>query len=242
MDTRDIFLCHADSDKELYVRPLASELRKWGVTFWLDEAEIRVGESIVVKISEGLSRSRFVVVFVTEEFLIRTWPQLELRSALEREASSGERTVLPIVSIPHELFVERFPLLRDKLYLRWTGNLAQIAKALVTSIGDSFEQHATLFFPVEYKGPVWIRFLQHLDNTGYEHQYALRWGPWLCKGTFYSFDPAVCFNMNKGPDLFAVPLLAAVSPACNVRAGVGSPPCYKSSDINHNWHWVLTEH
>lgn len=238
METRDVFLCHAHADKELFVRPFAAELHKWGVTFWLDEAEIGIGDSITRRVSEGLVRSHYVVVFVTENFLSRNFPHVELQSALNKEASSGELAVIPIVAIPHQLFANRFPLLRDKLYLRWTGDLPQMAEAILRTVGRRFEQSGTRFFPLEYTGPVWLRFLALPQSVGVDHRYVLRWGPWQCEGVFSPGRAAVCFNMTKGPDSFAVPLFIQVMPACQISTGTGAPPCDASTDINYNWQRV----
>src|SRR5262245_17579059 len=76
--SKDVFLCHASPDKDSYVRPLARELNARGVSFWLDEAEIAWGASITPKINQGLGTSRYVLVFLSEAFLERNWPQTEL--------------------------------------------------------------------------------------------------------------------------------------------------------------------
>src|SRR6266404_5136319 len=76
------FLCHASADKETYVRPFAAALTAGGITYWLDEAEVGWGDRITEKINEGLSHSHYVVVFLTEAFLKRKWPQTELGGAL----------------------------------------------------------------------------------------------------------------------------------------------------------------
>ena len=68
---RDVFLCHAHVDKEHFVWPLAEALGEYGVSCWLDEAEIRVGDHITERGNAGLRESRFVMVFVTPSFLER---------------------------------------------------------------------------------------------------------------------------------------------------------------------------
>jgi len=52
--SRDFFLCHSGADKARIVRPLSEELKKRGITFWLDEAEIAIGDSIITRVNEGL--------------------------------------------------------------------------------------------------------------------------------------------------------------------------------------------
>jgi hypothetical protein len=53
----DIFLSHSAKDKEV-VCTVAERLRADGVRVWLDEWEIRPGDSIPAKIEDGLEHSR----------------------------------------------------------------------------------------------------------------------------------------------------------------------------------------
>ena len=72
----DVFLSHSSKDKAV-VRPLAERLRKDGVKVWLDEWEIRVGDSVPAKIEEGLERSRVLVLCMSANAFGSDWAQLE---------------------------------------------------------------------------------------------------------------------------------------------------------------------
>ena len=48
-----IFLSHTSKDKP-FVRKIASILDVHGVNYWLDEAEIKVGDSLIGKIRSGI--------------------------------------------------------------------------------------------------------------------------------------------------------------------------------------------
>lgn len=114
---KDVFLSHASQDKQSFVVPLARHLDRVGISYWLDEAEIRWGDKISSRIKEGLRNSRYVVVFLTPSFLGRNWTEAELSAAITRENDEGRTVVLPIVTAnPHFLLAE-YPLLRDKKYL-----------------------------------------------------------------------------------------------------------------------------
>jgi hypothetical protein len=128
--SKDVFLCHASSDKDTYVRPLSRELTARGVSFWLDEAEIVLGASITQKFNQGVGTSRYVLVFLSEAFLERNWPQAELSSALYREFSSGLVVVLPLMIADPEVVFQKYPLLRDKNYQEWSPGPAHIAERL----------------------------------------------------------------------------------------------------------------
>ena len=55
--THDVFLSHSSKDKAV-VRVVAERLRKDGLRVWLDDWEIRPGDSIPAKIEDGLEHSR----------------------------------------------------------------------------------------------------------------------------------------------------------------------------------------
>lgn len=87
--TKQVFLSHATADKELYVVPFARKLDEAGISYWLDEAEIKWGDKIGQKINDGLNKSYFVVVFLTPSFVGRNWTETELSAALNRENDEG---------------------------------------------------------------------------------------------------------------------------------------------------------
>jgi len=51
-----VFLSHSSKDKA-FARKLASELQANGVTVWIDEAEIRIGDSLTKKISLAIDEA-----------------------------------------------------------------------------------------------------------------------------------------------------------------------------------------
>lgn len=60
--TWDVFVCHASEDKDEVARPLADAPRALGVSVWLDEVEMKVGDSLRRKIDQGIRSSRFGLV------------------------------------------------------------------------------------------------------------------------------------------------------------------------------------
>ncbi len=102
-ERKDIFICHASEDKRDVVRPLVHAMDKAGISYWYDEVKVRWGDSITEKVNEGLRTSRYVIVVLSESFISKNWPQRELNSVLNIEASSGEVRVLPLIAGSSEI-------------------------------------------------------------------------------------------------------------------------------------------
>ncbi len=91
-----IFLSHSHQDK-LFARNLAADLRHAGHTVWIDEGEIRVGDSLVEKIREGLDRVDFVAAILSEASIGSEWVKRELDIASNREIDEKRVMVLPLL-------------------------------------------------------------------------------------------------------------------------------------------------
>ncbi len=59
-----IFLSHNHTDKE-FVRKLARDLENHNVKCWLDEAEMKIGDSLIQKIREGIDNVEFFAVILS---------------------------------------------------------------------------------------------------------------------------------------------------------------------------------
>jgi hypothetical protein len=67
-------LSHSHADKNI-VRKIADRLRASGIGVWIDEAEMKMGDSLVQNISHGLDTSDFVAFFISGKSLSSAWTQ-----------------------------------------------------------------------------------------------------------------------------------------------------------------------
>jgi len=233
---RDVFLCHASADKDAYVRPFASALQENGITYWLDEAEIGWGDRITEKINVGLAQSRVIVVFLSNAFLQRNWPQAELGSVLNLEASTGEVLVLPLLMAPEPLVFAQYPLLRDKKFQRWEAGIPVLITALLKRLGVAYQSTWSHCHPAAYSGKVWIQVVPRTENRAREHAYSIRWGPWQYRGILQpTGNKSVCLWHMKRANGQSDPIFFSIMPACYVVFGQGNPPLELAHDINHGW-------
>ena len=232
---RDVFLSHAGPDKDTHARPLERALRHLGISTWLDEAQLEDGDSLVDNIGLGLDRATFVLLIITPTFLERNWPQAELRNALAREISSGIPRVIPILDAPSEAVFERYPLLVDKVYRRWSdGGPEAIAARLFTRLGrTACEWHAGLH-PTEYTGPTWVRITPAQDGRNRQHHVTILWGIYKFEGDFeVGTEPISLLHHKTRAD--GIPLQIRVSPSAIVTVGQGPAPDADSYNIDEGW-------
>lgn len=92
-----IFLSHTGVDKP-FVRQLRKDLLARGVErVWLDEAEIEIGDSLIAKIEEDIMLSHYIAVVLSSKSIDAPWVKKELDVAMNREITSGEVIVLPLL-------------------------------------------------------------------------------------------------------------------------------------------------
>ncbi|MEW8626587.1 MAG: toll/interleukin-1 receptor domain-containing protein [Candidatus Thiodiazotropha sp.] len=93
---KSIFLCHSSADKPV-VRNIGQALTIRGSQVWLDEAEILVGDSILEKIQEGITKSDYLGIVLSKSSVESIWVKKEVEAALTHEIETGEVKVIPIL-------------------------------------------------------------------------------------------------------------------------------------------------
>lgn len=93
---RLLFLCHASEDKA-FVERLAAYLDTREVSIWYDKREIKVGESIVVRINEGLEAASHLVVILSKASVSKQWVQKELSAALMKHLKDRSIAIIPVL-------------------------------------------------------------------------------------------------------------------------------------------------
>lgn len=94
-DERVAFLSHSSADKT-FIRQLAADLTANGITVWLDEQRIRVGDSIPEKIARGLAESDYFLIGMSQKSSESAWVQKELNNALMSEVQRRKVHILPL--------------------------------------------------------------------------------------------------------------------------------------------------
>ena len=91
----DVFISHAFEDKESFANDLYASLEEEGIKVWYDDLCISWGDSLRLKIDNGLKKSKYGIVILSNNFIKKGWTQYELDGLFQREMSGG-KIILPI--------------------------------------------------------------------------------------------------------------------------------------------------
>jgi hypothetical protein len=111
-----LFLSHSWYDK-FFARNLAEILESRGVKVWIDEGELKVGDSLLQRISEGIGKTDFFGIVLSHNSVSSSWVQKELQIAMTYEIDGKKIRVLPILLEKCEIPV----FLKDKLFADFTN-------------------------------------------------------------------------------------------------------------------------
>ena len=119
------FVCYASEDRSV-ARELAASISRLGADVWLDEREIRVGDSIVQRINDALGLVSHFIILLSKHSVDKPWVQRELSSALMLQLSRQRIAVLPIrldeCTLPS--------ILADIRYADWRSGVASVIHEL----------------------------------------------------------------------------------------------------------------
>lgn len=111
----ELFLSYASEDSQ-DAELLSSALSKRGIRLWYDKADVKIGDSLTAKISEGLVLARHGAILLSKAYLEKpwsTWAKREFQGCLAR-ATHSERFLLPIWwGVTLQDIVAKVPMLAD---------------------------------------------------------------------------------------------------------------------------------
>ena len=93
----DVFVSHANDNKQSFVDSLNAGLRRLGINVWYDSSILDWGDDWKAQIKDGLEKSRFGIVVLSPQFIGREWTTKELTELLNRQNERQEKVVLPLL-------------------------------------------------------------------------------------------------------------------------------------------------
>ena len=100
MDAKDLFLCHSKADKDWAKRLGATiESEQWngrGLSVFLDEWDIDLGENFVIKINRALEQARFIAILLSPEMMASDWCNAEFAGVLSQDPTNRSGRIIPL--------------------------------------------------------------------------------------------------------------------------------------------------
>ncbi|MCK4579253.1 MAG: toll/interleukin-1 receptor domain-containing protein [Candidatus Marinimicrobia bacterium] len=160
MHRSKVFLCHSSADKSIIDR-VASDLERLNIDVWYDKWEIKVGDSLIDKISDGISKNDYIAVFLSKHSIRSKWVKKELNAGLMKEINDKGTVILPVkledCKIP--------PLLLEKKYADFDKNYEKGFDDLLHAIYPSNPRVATRSRKFRLR-QYFISGLTDIDETG----------------------------------------------------------------------------
>jgi len=159
--THDVFLSYSSKDKAV-VRAVAERLQGDGLRVWFDEWGIRPGDSIPVKIEEGLEHSRVLVLCMSAHAFGSGWAQLEAGTFRFRDPLNTERRFIPLRldeapikgSLAQFLYINWLPKSRKKEYAKLLEACRPPANPTTVEEEATREQVAKKVIQLDYKATI----------------------------------------------------------------------------------------
>jgi TIR domain len=133
-----VFVCYSHADKKL-VRVLSSALKSRGARIWIDEIELKVGDSIIERITTAIAKADFFLAVVSKSSGNSIWWKKELALAITGELRRGRIRVLPVR-------VDGAPMpavLEDIYYLDLSAQgVEEVADRIMDAISEGVQERA----------------------------------------------------------------------------------------------------
>ena len=91
-----VFISHSHQDKD-FVDKLAAQLVLHKTYVWLDRWEIKVGDSLLGKVQEGIKSASALLIVLSKASVASEWCKKELNAGLMRELDEKRVVILPLL-------------------------------------------------------------------------------------------------------------------------------------------------
>lgn len=139
----DVFLSHSSLDKEEYVSKLSDKLESKEIKVFEDVKIFKIGQSQTDMMNMGILNSKFVVVFLSPNFINSGWTDYEFKSFLNREINEKRIIILPIWhDVSFEDVKNYNPYLVDKFALDTKKySMDEIVESIYQAVQGSIESN-----------------------------------------------------------------------------------------------------
>lgn len=110
----DVFISHANKDKEGLIDELYESLNRLGIKIFYDKESLIWGDEWKKQILNGVSKAEFAIIVISKNFFDREWTEKELTQFLNRQNKNGQKLILPILhNISMKQLKNKYPGIAD---------------------------------------------------------------------------------------------------------------------------------
>jgi len=124
-----IFIAHA-SENKAFAERLANDLISRGFLVWFDKWEIKVGDSIVAKINEGIDSASFMIVVLSKNSVNKQWVKEEINAGFIKGLNAKSVYLIPVLLEKCDVPA----LLADKKYANFSSSYDDGLAELLSSL------------------------------------------------------------------------------------------------------------
>jgi allophanate hydrolase subunit 1 len=124
-----IFVSYSRTDKVFATR-LARQLVKHKANIWIDQWELRVGDSLIDRVQEAIQGASALLVILSKASVESEWCKKELSSGLIRELEEKRVVILPVLMEDCKIPI----FLKDKLYADFRKSFDEGLQAILDAV------------------------------------------------------------------------------------------------------------
>lgn len=154
-----VFISYAREDVDA-AEDIEACLTACGIEVWLDEQKIVVGDSIPLRVSQGLSESNYVILLMSANSINSPWVQREWLPSLMREIDTGKTGLLTVrldeCDIP--------TIISDKHYADFRNSFMKGMSELINIFVDRILERLSTPDAIDSRSPGWADAIVRIIN------------------------------------------------------------------------------
>jgi len=124
------FIIYSHDEKEL-ARKISHDLQEAGIKIWLDEQQLKIGDSLSEKIKSALNESQWIIFLPPKEQNYKdSWVSKEIRIAQDSEKWRGRHLIIPIKTDKGVMP----DILKDRVWVDFTEDYDKAINNLIKGI------------------------------------------------------------------------------------------------------------
>lgn len=118
-----LFISYTSTEKDNLAFPLANELKKYGITTWIDKNEILNGDEILDNICNAIKLCNSGIALISPQFLKKYWTKHEIE-LMCNEINIGNyfKLFIILVDVTKEQFRKEFPKIKYRAFDCYTNS------------------------------------------------------------------------------------------------------------------------